>query len=52
MGQITIEIPQKLTRTYRIVSEDSAEEFLSYLQQLAQKNEIIEIINQEPISEE
>jgi hypothetical protein len=31
MGQITIEVPQKLRRTYRIVSEDSANEVLKKL---------------------
>jgi hypothetical protein len=36
MGQITIEIPQKLTRTYRIVSEDSAQEVLETLEQLVE----------------
>ncbi|HSK73634.1 MAG TPA: hypothetical protein VK892_18195 [Pyrinomonadaceae bacterium] len=37
MGQITIEIPQKLNRTFRIVSEDSAEKVLSNLEQLVKK---------------
>ena len=36
MGQITIEIPQKLTRTYRIVSEDSAQEVLSALENMVE----------------
>lgn len=31
MGQITIKIPQKLNRTYHIISEDSAQKILSNL---------------------
>ncbi|MDQ3323931.1 MAG: hypothetical protein M3525_16070 [Acidobacteriota bacterium] len=42
MGQITIEIPQKLNRTYRIVSENSAERVLSNLEQLLKKENSIE----------
>ncbi len=38
MGQITIEIPQSVNRTYRIVSESSAKEVLSKLEKLV-KNE-------------
>ena len=38
MGQITIEIPQKVNRKYRIVSESSAKEVLSKLENLV-KNE-------------
>ncbi len=37
MGQITIEIPQKLNRTYRFVSEDSAKKVLSNLDKLAKQ---------------
>jgi hypothetical protein len=36
MGQITIEIPQKIDRNYRIVSEDSAKEVLSKLEHLVE----------------
>lgn len=34
MGQITIEIPQRVNRKYRIVSENSAKEVLSKLEKL------------------
>jgi len=37
MGQITIEIPQKVNRNYRIVSEDSAKKVLSNLERLVKK---------------
>ncbi|MGI8641883.1 MAG: DUF5678 domain-containing protein [Pyrinomonadaceae bacterium] len=37
MGQITIEIPQKLNRTYRLVSENSAQEVLSNLDTLVKR---------------
>ncbi len=37
MGQITIEIPQNVNRTYRIVSEDSAKKLLSNLELLLKK---------------
>lgn len=37
MGQITIEIPQKVKRTYRIVSEDSANEVLKKLDVLVKE---------------
>ena len=36
MGQITIEIPQRINRNYRIVSEDSAKEVLSKLEHLVE----------------
>lgn len=42
MGQITIEIPQKLNLNYRIVSEVSAEEILSKLEQLVKQENLIE----------
>ncbi len=42
MGQITIEIPQKLNRTYRFVSEDSAEKVLSNLDQMAKQENSVE----------
>ena len=42
MGQITIEIPQKLNRTYRLVSENSAMRVLSNLEQLVKKENSIE----------
>jgi hypothetical protein len=38
MGQITIEIPQKVNRKYRLVSKSSAKEVLSQLEILV-KNE-------------
>ncbi len=34
MGQITIEIPQRVTKNYRIVSENSAKKVLSNLERL------------------
>ena len=34
---LTIEIPQKLNRTYRLVSEHSAKEFLLYLEHLVKE---------------
>lgn len=37
MGEITIEIPQEVNRTYRIVSEDSAHEVLSKLDLLVKE---------------
>jgi hypothetical protein len=42
MGQITIEIPQKLTRTYRIASERAAQIVLSNLEQMAKQENSIE----------
>lgn len=42
MGQIIIEIPQDLTRTYRIGSEDSANKLLINLENLAKKEVAIE----------
>lgn len=42
MGQIIIEIPQDLTRTYRIGSEDSANKLLINLENLAKKEVVIE----------
>lgn len=38
MGQITIEIPQKVNRKYRLVSKDSATEVMSQIETLV-KNE-------------
>lgn len=37
MGEITIEIPQRVKRTYRIVSEDSANEVLKKLDVLVKE---------------
>ena len=37
MGQITIEIPQRVKRTYRIVSEDSADDVLKKLDLLVKE---------------
>lgn len=37
MGQITIEIPQKVNRKFRIVSEDSAKVILSKVEGLVKK---------------
>jgi len=39
MGQIIIEIPQNVNRTYRIVSEDAAKKLLETLERHAQKEE-------------
>ena len=43
MGQITIEIPQSVNRNYRLVSEDSAKEFLLFLEDLVKEEDIIEV---------
>lgn len=37
MGQITIEVPQELNKTYRIVSEDSAKEILEQVDVMVKK---------------
>ena len=42
MGQITIEIPQKVIRNYRIVSEDSAREVLTKLEHLVEEENKID----------
>jgi hypothetical protein len=42
MGQITIEIPQKVNRKYRIVSESSAKEVLSKLENLVENENKID----------
>ena len=42
MGQITIEIPQKLNRTFRVVSENSAKKILSNLERLLEKENSVE----------
>ena len=41
MGQITIEIPQSVNRSYRIISKDSAEKVLSKIDLLVkQENKV------------
>lgn len=42
MGQITIEIPQKINRTYRLVSEDSAKKVLSSLDKMVKQENSVE----------
>ena len=42
MGQITIEIPQKITRTYRLVSENPANKVLSNLDQMVTQENLVE----------
>lgn len=42
MGQITIEIPQKISKTYRIISEDSAEQIISNVETLITKENSVE----------
>lgn len=37
MGQIIIEIPQNVSRTYRIASEDAAKKLLETLERRAEK---------------
>ncbi len=37
MGQITIEIPQSVNRNYRLITEDSATEVLSKLENIVRK---------------
>ena len=42
MGQIIIEVPQDVNRTYRIASENLAKKLLSNLDQLVQKETAVE----------
>ncbi len=42
MGQITIEIPQKINRTYRLVTENSAEKVLSNLDQIIRQENSVD----------
>lgn len=42
MGQIIIEIPQNMRRTYRIVSEDSAQEILADLERITEAEKAVE----------
>lgn len=42
MGQIIIEIPQDVSRTYRIVSEDSAKKLLSNLERILKRENAID----------
>lgn len=42
MGQITIEIPQKVNRTYRLVSEDAAKKVLSNLDKMVKQENSVE----------
>ncbi len=42
MGQITIEIPQRVNKNYRIVSENSAKKVLSNLERLVKKENSVE----------
>jgi hypothetical protein len=42
MEQITIEIPQKLNRTYRLISENSARKVLSNLDQMVKQENSVE----------
>ena len=42
MGQITIEIPQKMNRTYRVVSETSAKKILSNLDKIMKQENSVE----------
>lgn len=42
MGQITIEIPQKTSKTYRIVSEDSAKRIISNIEIEVSKENSVE----------
>ena len=42
MGQITIEIPQQISKTYRIISEGSANEIISNIEILVTKENSIE----------
>jgi two-component SAPR family response regulator len=39
MGLITIEVPQRVTRTYQIVSEKKAKELIDSLDQMRPKHE-------------
>lgn len=53
MGQITIEVPQKVKRSYRIADRDSAEKFLSELEEskVLAKNENLSAEDLEDIRE-
>ena len=42
MGQIIIEIPQNLNRTYRIVSENAAEKLVANLERILKKERELE----------
>lgn len=42
MGQIIIEIPQDVSRTYRIVSEESAKKLLSNLERILKRENAID----------
>lgn len=42
MGRITIEIPQKINRTYRLISENSAKEILPGLDQMVKQENSFE----------
>lgn len=42
MGQIIIEIPQDVSRTYRIVSEDAAKKLLSNLERILKRENAID----------
>jgi hypothetical protein len=42
MGQITIEIPQNVRRTYRIASEDAAQKLLENLEQIKENEKDFE----------
>jgi hypothetical protein len=42
MGQITIEIPQSVNRTYRVVSETSAKRILSHLDKMVKQENSVE----------
>lgn len=42
MGQITIEIPQRVNRTYRLVSENAAKKVLSNLEQMVKQENLVE----------
>ncbi len=42
MGQIIIEVPQDVTRKYRIVSEEAAKKLLSNLERLLKMETVVE----------
>lgn len=42
MGEITIEIPQKINRIYRLISENSSKKVLSSLDQMIKQENSVE----------
>lgn len=43
MGVITIEVPQRVKRSYRIESEDSAKDVMKRLEKVAKKSKLVDL---------